>query len=1008
MTKKAASSRRKPSKSKTFALLERGERLLSEGGNVRQALTALEAARDSAKTVDPILLPQILYWLAQAYMMADDLPAVESAAEDLITLGHTARNPEIEADGYLLFAKAQYQSDRAPVALTALDCAEALYREANHDLGLAHTFRNRGDALYRLGRHEAALQAYATAEPLYIKEEEVQGLGNTLAAKGDLLFFLGRNDEALFFLTEAQKLLEASGNVHAVGACLGKLGALHSFVGRTKEALRAYNKAYRIFRSIGDERSLADTAYRRGELLFRIGRNDRAIRDLREAVRRHETSGDIHGRANALNSLAEVLLQMGQFEDCLALASEAEALFAEIDDPMGRGYAVQNLAWAAYQLGRDTEALRRSEEGVSLAGLRGDKLGEANALATRARILSRLGRDEEALQTYFDAAALYRSIGDLVGLSDMQSSSARIFRRQGDHPAALAACDEAERLSREADEALGLANALATRGQVFFAMGRVDEGRAALLEARGAYAAANARWNVPQLDMELARLLVAAGRLDDAETAALDCLTGLDVLRDFDPSARTHADLIEQFADALVVLLDILRERGRINEMVAAMEARRAWTLGWLASEGVQAKSRPSRAKASSVRSKRAARPSSAKEDSLLDGSTITNRLQEVTRDGSIVLTWYPLSNTRSDRVGSVLCLPGKEPRFVEIAIEHDRLASAVTRVLELGRTRQDTGWDKPLRELGTLVFSGAVLSEYSLDGRRNHSEFPSLSRILETFPNSSLTIVPQGLFGLVPWGALRVSPERYLIEDRTVSLLPRVASTPQTGERTRNTHRQAFCFGLGSDSLHWTEREAEAITSFLSSHDYQVSTHLGRNASSQSFAELVQGRNLIHLATHAVFNAEDPFQSFLEFGASASHRVQLVDVLGLDLAGSTAVLSACSTAETDWKRVFDPVSLTSAFLAAGCHEVLGTLWAVDDSSTAVLMSELYRLVLDESLSWREALRRVQLAALRGETLRPPGVSSARGPFAQARVSTRKTSLTSPLRWGAFTLSRAM
>ena len=374
----AFSPKRKPKKAarlvkKSQALIhfERGERLLKDG-RPHAAVKQLEAARDTVEKTETNLRAHILYSLAQGYMLTDKIEAMERTAEDLITFGHDEKNPEAEADGYLLFAKAQYLNDRAPVALTSLDCAEPLYREAKHTVGLAHTWRNRGDALYRLGRHEEALAAYAAAEPLYAEENEIQGLGNTLAARGDLLFFLGRNDEALFFLKQAQKFLLASGNDHAVGGCLLKLGAVHSFAGRTREALRTYNKAYRIFCSMEDERSLADTAFRRGELYFRIGDNKRAMRDLLEAIERHERSGDIHGRASALNSLAEVLLQLGRFEDCLDLATQAETLFIEIDDPMGRSYAVQNLAWAAYQLGRDAEAVahdRLDQEGTDLAAM---------------------------------------------------------------------------------------------------------------------------------------------------------------------------------------------------------------------------------------------------------------------------------------------------------------------------------------------------------------------------------------------------------------------------------------------------------------------------------------------------------------------------------------------------------------------------------------------------------------------------------------------------------------
>ena len=64
-------------------------------------------------------------------------------------------------------------------------------------------------------------------------------------------------------------------------------------------------------------------------------------------------------------------------------------------------------------------------------------------------------------------------------------------------------------------------------------------------------------------------------------------------------------------------------------------------------------------------------------------------------------------------------------------------------------------------------------------------------------------------------------------------------------------------------------------------------------------------------------------------------------------------VLSACETGLFDYSRYPDEfVGLNSGLLMAGTPAVVSTLWAVDDRSTALLMSEFYtRLLAGDSFS---------------------------------------------------------
>nr|WP_267879548.1 CHAT domain-containing protein [Kamptonema formosum] len=63
----------------------------------------------------------------------------------------------------------------------------------------------------------------------------------------------------------------------------------------------------------------------------------------------------------------------------------------------------------------------------------------------------------------------------------------------------------------------------------------------------------------------------------------------------------------------------------------------------------------------------------------------------------------------------------------------------------------------------------------------------------------------------------------------------------------------------------------------------------------------------------------------------------------------SLVTLSACETGLTDIRDTTDEyIGLPSGFFYAGATNVISTLWAVNDVSTAILMIRFYELLLSE------------------------------------------------------------
>jgi CHAT domain-containing protein len=162
------------------------------------------------------------------------------------------------------------------------------------------------------------------------------------------------------------------------------------------------------------------------------------------------------------------------------------------------------------------------------------------------------------------------------------------------------------------------------------------------------------------------------------------------------------------------------------------------------------------------------------------------------------------------------------------------------------------------------------------------------------------------------------------------------------------------------------TRQEAQAILALLpktettAAFDDQANLNLAINP------QLSQYR-IIHLATHGVFNGEEPTDSGIILslvdakGTPINGFLRLNEIFNLNLPAELVVLSACETGLGQEIKGEGLVGLTRGFMYAGTPRVLVSLWQVDDQATAELMTRFYKLILEKKLPPAQALREAQL-----------------------------------------------
>ncbi|MBD1998332.1 CHAT domain-containing protein [Leptolyngbya sp. FACHB-541] len=229
----------------------------------------------------------------------------------------------------------------------------------------------------------------------------------------------------------------------------------------------------------------------------------------------------------------------------------------------------------------------------------------------------------------------------------------------------------------------------------------------------------------------------------------------------------------------------------------------------------------------------------------------------------------------------------------------------------------------------------------------------------------STLVFVLDGFLKNIPMAALH-DGERYLVETYAVALTPGL-ELPDPQPLERQQMRLLFA-GLSSaienfSPLTAVEQEKDGILAKIP----RAVILLNQEFTAEALQTQIEQApfQIIHLATHGEFSS-DRNKTFIR---ALDRRID-IDELNRILKTRQAqpgpiellTLSACQTAEGDERAA---LGLAGVAVRAGARSTLASLWSIDDQSSAFLMIEFYRQLVDNpSLSKSQALRQAQLTLI--------------------------------------------
>ena len=228
----------------------------------------------------------------------------------------------------------------------------------------------------------------------------------------------------------------------------------------------------------------------------------------------------------------------------------------------------------------------------------------------------------------------------------------------------------------------------------------------------------------------------------------------------------------------------------------------------------------------------------------------------------------------------------------------------------------------------------------------------------------SKIIVIPDGIINKLPYESLIVDESGTMLIETSTIAYNYSASQFLENQNTPNlsnprilcltpifdgyTSDQRNCKMVKLGNLPHVKKEFDYLKSnFPGSFFYAESANLTNLKS--NFAD----HQIVHLATHACLNNEDPMLSQIYFydGSMTNYDIQ-----NLNSRPELVVLSACNTASGNIQDGEGIIGLSRGFFEAGVKGIQSSLWSIDDLSSSEIVKGMYHY-LKKGASKSQALR---------------------------------------------------
>lgn len=834
----------------------------------------------------------------------------------------------------------------------------------------------------------------------FIPEAEIKALAKWVDAIADLT--VGNTQTAIEKLDESHQIFQLLEKPYqAAQTQVSKIYAL-ALPGRYDEAIECGKEALKIFEEYGDELAAGKIEHNLGNIYMRREDYQTSEKFLISACKRFYKLNDLKQLTMAENALAIILALQNKFreaekfyQNALLRAKDLKMLVtqAEIEASMGnlslfRGkfdqalkllelsrqkyeklkmphqmvVAELEIADAYLELNLVSEAFESYEKIVeTLSGLKMQS-EEARARVNLARSAIALGKKEFAGKELKTSVQLYRAEKNLAGESFVKLIETQLALLVKDYQKAFGLAEEANKLLIKSGNLRYALLAKCLKGEVLFHLGKHQKAQTIFLETFNEALKQENPTLAQTAQISLGRLALDQGRIDEAEKHFKKAVKLIEILREPLPAEDFRIAFLGDKLLPYQELAKIHLHKGKIKEAFLFIEQSRSRVL---------------------TESLGGNHKSSNNFDETTGG--IYQQLADLREE----LNWY---YSRLNRVS----IEETTELFAEAKIREKKISELMRQINNIKGEIQSNGKTLRLKDLQNSLgreralieyvgfdgqISAFVLTENKLEFIENlvdeseisealeglHFQFETmrygnsnlgsfvnvlkkrtdaylqklydnLFRPLEKFVEKrNLAIVPFGKLHYLPFHALH-NGFKYLVEEREISFSPSATVLQHCLEKESHLLENALLIGCADEKIPFAIKEIESLRKIFPNN---ISLK-GDKATFSNFKKDIESFDLIHLACHGQFRADNPMFSSLRL---ADSLLTVRDISELNLNAELVVLSACETGLNKVLAGEELLGLTRGFLSAGASSLILTLWTVDDKTTRKLMIDFYRKI---------------------------------------------------------------
>ncbi|MEA3446209.1 MAG: CHAT domain-containing tetratricopeptide repeat protein, partial [Bacteroidota bacterium] len=274
----------------------------------------------------------------------------------------------------------------------------------------------------------------------------------------------------------------------------------------------------------------------------------------------------------------------------------------------------------------------------------------------------------------------------------------------------------------------------------------------------------------------------------------------------------------------------------------------------------------------------------------------------------------------------------------------------------------------------------------------------------------NKLIIIPDGLLGFIPFESLINNDGQYLVEIFDIQYIQSLSVLKLLNERKYEKREKGLIafggaeyseekFGRFEDNS--VNRSCKQLKGLSNSDIYsklgfnsfnnipescneieriadefsKKKIYSGKKVTESLVKELSENNSLIdysviHFSTHGIFIPEYPNLSAIVLPAgdkSEDGFLNAKEIAKLNIQADFVNLSAC---ETGLGKIYEGegvVGIAQSFVIAGANAMSVSLWQVADRSTSIFMTELYKMVREDNISYSMAMNRIKRKFINGD-----------------------------------------